>query len=128
MKMSSSFLPPELNALKLLLMHVPFYCHPPQLISSVSIISLSLSHLLQKFFIKDHHLEGSNYETPESTAPAANHCHLAEGVSLSKRGKKNLRGASSIGRNLFTRAGGTFKQGGGLNQHATAVSPTAAAS
>ena len=122
--MSSSFLPPELNALKLLWMHVPFDCHPRQLISSVSIISPSL----QKFFIKDHHLEGSNYETPESTAAAANHCHLAEGVSLSKRGKKHFRGASPIGRNLFTREGGTFKQGGGLNQHATAVSPTAAAS
>ena len=122
--MSSSFLPPELNALKLLLMHVPFDCHPRQLISSVSIISPSL----QKFFIQDHHLEGSNYETPESTAAAANHCHLAEGVSLSKRGKKHFRGASPIGRNLFTREGGTFKQGGGLNQHATAVSPNAAAS
>ena len=121
--MSPSFLPPKLNALQLLLMHVPFDCHPPQLISSVSIISLSL----QKFFIRDHHLEGSNYETPESTAAAANHCHLAEGVSLSKRGKKNLRGASSIGRNLFTRAGGTFKQGGGLNQDAALI-PTPAAS
>lgn len=83
MRMSSSFLSSaQIQCLETsFLMHVPFDCHPRQLISSVSIISSSL----QKFFIQDHHLEGYNYETPESTAAAANHCHLAEGVSLSKR-------------------------------------------